>query len=128
MPWLRPLQHIGFWGIVTGGAFALVALFLVYPLAAVFQASLIAEAGNLGEAYQKFFTQGYYSASLTNSLVVSSLTTLGALVIGVPLAYIVTRYIIPGRAVIRAASVIVLLSPPFIGAYSWVILFGPPGW
>jgi iron(III) transport system permease protein len=127
MTWPRPLQHVGFWGIVTGGAFALLGLFLVYPLAAVFQSSLVTEAGNLGEAYRKFFTHGYYFSSLTNSLVVSALATVGALVIGVPLAYIVTRYAIPGRAFIRAASVIVLLSPPFIGAYSWIILFGRSG-
>lgn len=125
--WPRTLRHLSPWAVVTAGAFALLALFLLYPLVSVFQASLAGEAGSLGEAYREFFTQRYYSSSLVNSLAVSTLATLGALLVGVPLAYVVTRYAIPGRPLIRAASVLVLLSPPFIGAYSWIIILGRSG-
>ena len=120
-------QNFGFWNIVTLGAFALLLFFLVYPLLAVFGQSLTSKTGDLLEGYRKFFSQPYYSNSLTNSLLVSIPATIGSLLIGVPLAYIVTRYTIPGRALIRAAVVITLLSPPFIGAYAWVVMLGRAG-
>jgi len=123
----RYWQNFGFWNIVTFGAFALLLFFLVYPLLAVFGQSLNSKTGDLLEGYRKFFSQPYYSNSLTNSLLVSIPATIGSLLIGVPLAYIVTRYSIPGRALIRSAVVITLLSPPFIGAYAWVVMLGRAG-
>jgi iron(III) transport system permease protein len=120
-------QNFGFWNIVTLGAFALLAFFLLYPLLAVFQQSLASKTGDLLEGYRKFFAQPYYSNSLKNSLLVSLPATLGSVLVGVPLAYIVTRYAIPGRSLIRAAVVITLLSPPFIGAYSWIVMLGRAG-
>jgi iron(III) transport system permease protein len=125
--WSRYRQNFGFWSIVTFGAFALLLVFLIYPLLAVFGQSLTSKTGDLLEGYRKFFTQPYYSNSLTNSLLVSIPATIGSMLIGVPLAYIVTRYTIPGRAFIRTAVVITLLSPPFIGAYAWVVMLGRAG-
>ncbi|MCL4488936.1 MAG: iron ABC transporter permease [Chloroflexi bacterium] len=123
----RYWRNLSFWNLVTVGAFALLLLFLVYPLLAVFQQSLTSKAGDLLDGYRKFFTQPYYSNSLTNSLLVSIPATIGSLLIGVPLAYVVTRYTIPGRALIRSAVVMTLLSPPFIGAYAWVVMLGRAG-
>jgi len=125
--WSRYWQNFGFWNIVTLGAFALLLFFLVYPLLAVLGQSLTSKTGDLLEGYRRFFSQPYYSNSLMNSLLVSIPATIGSLLIGVPLAYIVTRYTIPGRALIRAAVVITLLSPPFIGAYAWVVMLGRAG-
>jgi iron(III) transport system permease protein len=53
--------------------------------------------------------------------------TLGALLLGVPLAYFTTRYRVFGRSVLSTLAVLALLSPPFIGAYSWIILLGSNG-
>ncbi len=123
----RLWQNLNFWNFVTLGAFALLLFFLVYPLLAVFGASLTSKTGDLLEGYRKFFSQPYYSNSLTNSLLVSIPATFASMLIGVPLAYIVTRYSIPNRSLIRAAVVLTLLSPPFIGAYAWVVMLGRAG-
>ncbi|MBM3572161.1 MAG: iron ABC transporter permease, partial [Alphaproteobacteria bacterium] len=77
--------------------------------------------------YVRFFAEPYYHQTLINSFLVSGLATLFALLVGVPAAYLVGRTDIWGKTVIRAAVVLTFVSPPFIGSYSWVLLFGRSG-
>ena len=53
---------------------------------------------------------------------------LGACLLGVPLAYCTARFVVRGRSVIATLAVLALVSPPFIGAYSWVMVAGNNGW
>ncbi|MFI5339287.1 MAG: ABC transporter permease [Candidatus Methylomirabilales bacterium] len=118
-----------FWWFVTVLAFLTVALFLVYPLATVLVTSFTGEEKRfvLAENYRRFFFHRYYYSSIINSLYLSTLATLGALLLGTALAFAVVRYSLPGKTFIRTAANLALLSPPFIGAYSWVVLFGRMG-
>ncbi|HSB72446.1 MAG TPA: iron ABC transporter permease [Candidatus Methylomirabilis sp.] len=118
-----------FWWSITFLAFLAVLAFLVYPLATVLLTSVSGEERRfvLGENYQRFFAHRYYYGSIINSLYLSTLATLGALVLGTFLAFAVNRYPLPGKTFLRAAANLALLSPPFIGAYSWVVLFGRMG-
>ena len=43
------------------------------------------------------------------------------------MAYLMTRYNIFGKNVIYVCIILALMSPPFIGAYSWILLFGRAG-
>ncbi|MBI3455661.1 MAG: iron ABC transporter permease [Candidatus Rokubacteria bacterium] len=117
------------WGIVSLVAFGVVLAALVWPLAEVLRTSLTGEGGRLvlAENYRRVFTHRYYYSAAVNSLVLSSLATVGAVLVGTPLAIAVARYPMPGKALIRTAANLALLSPPFIGAYSWVVLFGRSG-
>jgi len=117
------------WWTVTILAFFTVLAFLVYPIATVLLTSLTGEEKRfvLSENYHRFFTHRYYYSSLLNSLYLSSLATLGALILGTALSFAVARFALPGKTFIRAAANLALLSPPFIGAYSWVVLFGRMG-
>jgi iron(III) transport system permease protein len=117
------------WWLVGLGAFLAVGALLVWPLAEVFLASLAGEGGRfvLGDNYQRVLTHRYYYRAVLASLVLSGLATVGALLVGVPLALAVTRYPLPGRVLLRTGANLALLSPPFIGAYSWVVLFGRNG-
>ena len=118
-----------FWWSVTLLAFLTVLGFLVYPLATVLVTSFTGEEKRfvLAENYYRFFTHRYYYSSVVNSLYLSVLATLGALVVGTTLAFAVARYPLPGKTFLRTAANLALLSPPFIGAYSWVVLFGRMG-
>jgi iron(III) transport system permease protein len=122
-------QRRDFWWSVTLLAFLTVLAFLVYPLATVLVTSFTGEEKRfvLAENYHRFFTHRYYYSSLINSLTLSGLATLGAVLVGTALAFAVTRYPLPGKTFIRTAANLALLSPPFIGAYSWVVLFGRMG-
>jgi iron(III) transport system permease protein len=117
------------WWIVSVVAFAIVLAFLAWPLSRVLMTSLTGEGGQLvlAENYQRVFTHRYYYGSVLNSLLLSTLATLGAVLIGTPLALAVARYPVPGKVLIRTAANLALLSPPFIGAYSWIVLFGRNG-
>lgn len=115
--------------MVTVSAFFTVLAFLVYPLVTVLLTSFSGEEKRfvLAENYQRFFTHRYYYSSIINSLYLSTLATIGALILGTSLAFAVARYPLPGKAFLRTAANLSLLSPPFIGAYSWIVLFGRMG-
>ena len=117
------------WWMVTVSAFFTVLAFLVYPLITVLLTSFSGEEKRfvLVENYQRFFTHRYYYSSIINSLYLSTLATIGALALGTSLAFAVARYPLPGKAFLRTAANLSLLSPPFIGAYSWIVLFGRMG-
>jgi iron(III) transport system permease protein len=118
-----------FWWTVTVLGFLSVLAFLVYPLGTVFVTSFTGEEKRfvLADNYHRFLTHRYYYSSLINSLYLSALATLGALLVGTTLAFAVARYPLPGKTFLRTAANLALLSPPFIGAYSWVVLFGRMG-
>lgn len=118
-----------FWSWVAWGALAMFLLLLVYPLFQLFAVSLAGggESGNVLKTYTDFFTKSYYYETLFNSMFVSVLATIFAVLLGVPMAYFVSRFNIPGKLVIRAAIVLTFVSPPFIGAYAWILLLGSNG-
>lgn len=120
---------LGFWPLVTMAAFVVVALLLILPVGGVVGLSFSAKSDTSSplENYRLFFSERFYWQTLVNSFHVSALATLGAVIVGVPAAYFATRYDIWGRGFVRAAVVITFVSPPFIGSYSWVILFGRSG-
>jgi len=126
---VRRLGRPDFWTLVTLLGYLIVALLLVLPLFNIFKFSFLdKETGVLSLAnWREFFTKKYYSQSFLNTMFVSVGGTLGALVLGVPLALFTTRFRIFGRSLLSTLAVLALLSPPFIGAYSWIMLLGRRG-
>lgn len=110
------------WTLVGFSALLFLLLFLLYP-------TLRLTASSLTDipSYVEFFSKPYYYQALVNSLWLSAAATLGAVLVGVPLAVLVARCDIPGKGLIRTCAVLSLLSPPFIGAYAWIILLGRAG-
>jgi iron(III) transport system permease protein len=107
----------------------LAGFFLVYPLFGLVSRSFSsANTGKLSLSnYVDFFNLPYYYSTLQHSFAVSLTTTLLALIIGIPMGYVVARFNIPGKKILNTMVVVSLLSPPFIGAYSWIILLGRNG-
>ena len=77
--------------------------------------------------FQRFFSKKYYYRTLLRSLVICSFTTLFSCIIGVFIAYVMTRYNVPGKMFLHVLIILSLMSPPFIGAYSWIVLLGRNG-
>lgn len=115
------------WDIITILAFIFIVLFMVYPLFNIFLNSFFYEGSFNFSHYKDFFTLKYYYSSLTNSLLVCGLATIFAICIGFPMAYILTRFDLPFKKTIHILIILTLLSPPFIGAYSWIIILGNNG-
>lgn len=126
---MKRLDRPGFWSLVTLLGYVIVALFLVYPLFNVFKFAFIdKETGALALSnFKEFLGKAYYRQSFLNTLFVSLGGTLGSLVLGIPLAYFTTRYRVWGRSLLFTLAVMALLSPPTIGAYSWIMLLGANG-
>lgn len=126
---IRPFRNFGFWSMVTLLGYLLVALLLVYPLFNIFRYSFMdVETGALSLSnYLDFFSTPYYRVAFINSLIVSLGGTIGSLLLGVPLAFLTTRYRIRGTSLLSTFAVLALLSPPFIGAYAWITMLGRNG-
>jgi iron(III) transport system permease protein len=74
--------------------------------------------------YARILGYPYYLRALRNSLIVGFGGMTGAVLLGVPLAYLTTRYAIRGLDLIATLAVLALVSPPFIGAYAWIMMLG----
>lgn len=124
--WLR---RDGFWNLITLMGFVIIGLLVIYPLFNILMQSFISlETDKIGLGnYVTFFTTPYYLKSLLNSLVVSLGGTLGAVILGVPLAFFTTRYKIFGTPLLSSLATLALLTPPFLGAYSWIVMLGRNG-
>lgn len=123
------MKRLDLWTGVTAVGYVLVALLLILPLFGIFKHSLFdPESGQLSLAnYREVVVNPSYRAALGHSLVVSIGGTVGAVLLGLPLALLTTRFRIPGSGVLRTLAILSLLSPPFIGAYAWILLLGSNG-
>jgi len=108
---------------------AFFALFLMYPLfSLLLTAFQDAATGSFSlENFSRFFARRYYYQSLLNSFAVTVCVTLLAVVIGTALAYCMSLYRIRCKRLVEIGIIISLLSPPFIGAYSWILIGGRSG-
>ncbi|MCL1965092.1 MAG: iron ABC transporter permease [Firmicutes bacterium] len=118
-----------FWFCVKAIVLATMALFLIYPFSTLLTRSFFSTRveGLTLFNYERFFSRTYYVNALKNTGFVTLTTTLTCSLIGVPLAYIMTRYNVWGKRLFYILIVMALMSPPFIGAYSWILLFGRSG-
>lgn len=114
----------GPWGAVLALGYALVAVLLLWPLANVLWLGVTREGG---AAANSIWSDRSLWVACGNSLVVSSLGALGALALGLPLALLTARVRIPGSGALAALATLCLLSPPFVGAYAWILLLGQAG-
>lgn len=117
------------WALVAFSGFAIVAIFLFYPLFDVFKYSFSdKETGVLSMSnWTTFFSKAYYLRAFNHSMFIAFATTALSLLLGIPVALFTTRFKIRGSTVLNTLAVLALLSPPFIGAYSWVTMLGRAG-
>ena len=122
--------RLDIWSLVLLLAVAIIAFLLVWPLWGVFAASFI--HNRTGEPtfanYARALGHPFYLQALGNSLIVGFGGMLGAVLLGLPVAVLTTRYRIRGRDFLATLAVLALVSPPFIGAYAWVMMLGQNGW
>jgi iron(III) transport system permease protein len=118
-----------FWTLVMVLAFAVLAMLLIWPLSSIFVASFLdntTREPSLGN-YARVLGQPYFQAAFGNSLIVGMGGMVGAMLLGIPLAALTTRYVIVGRDFLATLAVLALVSPPFIGAYAWIMMLGRNG-
>lgn len=123
------LRRPDFWSWTTLFAFVSFGIFLVYPLITLMVMGFQdPETGAWSlHNFARFFGRAYYRNALINSVVVTLVVTLLTVLIAVPLAYFATSFKLRFQRAVDILIIISLLSPPFIGAYAWIMLFGRAG-
>jgi len=75
------------------------------------------------------YTNPLYHAPIVWTLIISVSVALISLAIGSVMAWSVARTDVPFPTLIRTASLVSFVTPPFLGATAWVLLAGPrEGW
>lgn len=99
----------------------LMVLFIVYP-----QIRVVTVPGLGG--YEAFFRQGpNWIRATQNSLWVMAFSTTTAVLLGFVYAYAMVYSRMPWKPFFRLIAILPLLSPPFVVAASYILLFGPRG-
>lgn len=120
---------LDFWNIVTLLIIIVFAIFLIYPLLSLFLDGFKDSKSGVWSLmnYIQFFSKKYYTSALVNSFKLTISVTVIAVLIGVPLAYFMSFYKIKGKGILEVLFIISMMSPNFIGAYSWILLLGRNG-
>ncbi len=105
---------------------ALVLVFLMaMPLAWLGWVSVSSEAGLTLGHYVRVFTDVQLQKALWNTVVMAFWVGLASLAVGAPLAWLTARTDLPGKRLIRGLILASFVTPPFLGAFAWVMLAGP---
>ncbi len=117
------------WTVIGIVIFVLTLIFLLIPLGKLFVSAFHdPKTGALSLAnFIRFFQKRYYYNSLLNSVKVTVVVTLLCIAIGVPMAYLMTTCRIRGKRILEIMIILSMMSPPFIGAYSWILMLGRNG-
>ena len=109
-------------------------VFIVYPLLNVFGLSLVPRGIDFSfsaitfDNFQRLGTSSLFRGAIVNSIILTLWVVAITTVVGVIYAYILARVRIPlNHTLMMTLGTIPLLIPPFVGAYSWVLLFGRSG-
>jgi iron(III) transport system permease protein len=110
---------------LCAAAIAAVVILIVLPLAFLLWGSVASASGvTIGYFTRVLYTRIYFQA-LANSLVLGAWVGLFSILIGVPLAWAVTRTDLPGRGFVKLTATLAYLSPPFLLAIAYVNLLSP---
>lgn len=122
-------RKLDIWSSITIVVFLFYIITLVVPLfTLLFKSFINGTTGKFSlEYFYRFFSKQYYYGALLNSFKVTTCVTLLCIVIATPLAYIMTVFKIKGKTFIQILILISSMQPPFIGAYSWILLLGRNG-
>ncbi|ODT81273.1 MAG: ABC transporter permease [Pelagibacterium sp. SCN 64-44] len=122
------LRRFDFWTLVMIATWAILLLLLFIPVGSVLLSSFFDTTGNATlDNYVKFASEPRFQRAFLNTLVVGFGGLAGALLLGAIMAFCISRFQIKGSRFVSLLAILALVSPPFIGAYSWIVLFGAGG-
>ena len=106
-------------------AAAALALLILLPLAWLGYMSVSGERGLTLAHYARVFTDPRLQKALWNTVVLAFWSGLAAVAIGAPMAWLSARTDLPWSWAIRSLVLASFVTPPFLGAFAWVMLAGP---
>ncbi len=117
-------RDVWFW--LSALVLAAFAVFLLYPLVNVLASSFAAAQGGRS-GWEILLADARYRAAVTNTLLLGLAVTVTSTLIGVPLAFVASRFSFPGKALIALLPMTTLIVPEVIAAQTWLMVFGNNG-
>ena len=119
--------------VVLGLSLVILLLFIVYPLSRTVLNAFLPKGSPFSFSrltlanFSQFLSSALYRGALRNTLVVGLATVFFSCLLGIPMAWFLARTHMPAKTLFLSLGTLPLILPPFIGAYSWVLLFGRRG-
>jgi len=107
------------------GAALLLVFLMLFPLGAIFRASLWDGNAITLNRYLEVFSNEQFLKAIWNTLIISTWVGVISVIIGALLAWVVARTDLPWKKPIRALVMASFVTPPFLGAFAWTLLAGP---
>ena len=102
---------------------AFFAIFLIYPAGLMLKEAFLVKGEFSLESFRMLLRSPLHLESLRNSFLLAIVTTLGASLVVLPMAWVLTRFSFRGRGLINALLLVPLVLPPFVGAIGLKQLF-----
>jgi len=114
-------------GVVYAFMIVFFGAFFLWPIWQVLQGGFQDADGWTLAYFIEVFRNPIYLEGLRNSFGIAIFSTLGALLIALPLAFVADRYEFPGRKVFMSLVLLPIMLPPFVGAIGVKQIFGQAG-
>jgi iron(III) transport system permease protein len=122
-PERRPSRSLSGTFLLAFPVIALLAWTVLFPNVAVVTGSF---SDGL-EHWRSFAASPSDREALQTSIVISVLSVVASLLVGIPLAFLLTRFEFPGRRVLRAVATLPAALPPLVGVVAFLFLYGESG-
>ncbi|UCH37032.1 MAG: iron ABC transporter permease [Candidatus Bathyarchaeota archaeon] len=107
---------------------ALLTIFIIAPIATVVFNAFEEPNGTIGfQNFINFWATPSFRRGLQNSVICAFLTLGTTSVIGIPVAYVMTRYDFPAKRLFNLLTILPLMVPPFVGALALTNMLGRNG-
>jgi iron(III) transport system permease protein len=86
--------------------------------------------GSFGEGlgyWKEFMASPADREALTTSIVISVASVIASLLIGVPLAFLLSRFEFPGRRILKVVAMLPAALPPLVGVIAFLFLYSESG-
>lgn len=102
--------------------------FLVWPIVQILRGGFVDADGKLTFAYlASLLRDPLYIGGLANSFLLAATTTVFALLIALPLAFLADRFLFPGKNLLGSLILVPMILPPFVGAIGIKQILGQYG-
>lgn len=107
--------------------FTYLALFFLYPLTSILDRSLIDNGSINLVSFKLILLDTYYLGRIWFTIWQAVVSTVLALVVGLPVAYLFAKYEFPGKSILKAITTVPFVMPTIVVAMGFVALLGPSG-
>jgi len=104
----------------------LLATLVLLPMFWLVVTSFRDDAGRFTlDQYRQFFTDASFLKPLVTTLWTSATVGVLCVAVAAPMGWLVARTDLPGKRLLRILILASFVTPPFLGAFAWVLLGGP---